>query len=90
VASLINIRRTARSGRSERLGGGRQEPLIGGGACWNDLAADLGRRARDARQAFGDSGVAGLTITGGIGCLAGVYGCTLYNLVAATLVAVGR
>jgi FAD/FMN-containing dehydrogenase len=43
-------------------------------------------RPRDPGGTFGDTGVAGLTLGGGIGHLIGLHGLTLDNLLAATVV----
>ena len=47
-----------------------QRALVGGGACWND--ADAATQAAELALpggTYGDTGVAGLTLTGGIGHL---------------------
>jgi len=64
-----------------------QRVLVGGGACWNDVDAPT-QAAELALPGgtYGDTGVAGLTLTGGIGHLVGAYGLTLDNLVSARLV----
>jgi FAD/FMN-containing dehydrogenase len=61
--------------------------LVGGGACWNDVDAPT-QAAEHALPGgtYGDTGVAGLTLNGGIGHLVGAYGLTLDNLVSARLV----
>src|SRR5215472_15282325 len=60
---------------------------VGGGACWNDVdAATQAAEAALPGGTYGDTGVAGLTLTGGIGHLVGAYGLTLDNLVSARLV----
>jgi len=61
--------------------------LVGGGACWNDVDAPT-QAAELALPGgtYGDTGVAGLTLNGGIGHLVGAYGLTLDNLVSARLV----
>ena len=68
----------------------RQRRLVevGGGCCWNDVDA----RTQSFELAmpggtFGDTGVAGLTLNGGIGHLIGAFGLTLDNLEAAEVVA---
>jgi FAD/FMN-containing dehydrogenase len=68
----------------------RQRRLVqvGGGCCWNDVDA----RTQSFELAmpggtFGDTGVAGLTLNGGIGHLIGAFGITLDNLEAAEVVA---
>jgi FAD/FMN-containing dehydrogenase len=68
----------------------RQRRLVevGGGCCWNDVDS----RTQSFELAmpggtFGDTGVAGLTLNGGIGHLIGAFGLTLDNLEAAEVVA---
>jgi FAD/FMN-containing dehydrogenase len=68
----------------------RQRRLVqvGGGCCWNDV--DARTQSFDLAMpggTFGDTGVAGLTLNGGIGHLLGAYGLTLDNLEAAEVVA---
>ena len=59
----------------------------GGGVLWEDLDPPCQRHGlATPGGTFGDTGVAGLTLGGGIGHLAGVYGLTLDSLLAATLV----
>lgn len=67
----------------------RQHRLVrvGGGCCWNDVDA----RTQSFGLAmpggtFGDTGVAGLTLNGGLGHLIGAFGLTLDNLEAAEVV----
>ena len=60
---------------------------VGGGCCWNDVDA----RTQSFNLAmpggtFGDTGVGGLTLNGGIGHLIGAFGLTLDNLDAAEVV----
>jgi FAD/FMN-containing dehydrogenase len=59
----------------------------GGGSLWEDLDPPCQRRGlATPGGTFGDTGVAGLTLGGGIGHLMGPHGLTLDNLVAATVV----
>jgi len=60
---------------------------VGGGACWNDVDA----RTQSYGMAmpggtYGDTGVAGLALTGGIGHLIGLFGLTIDNLLSAEVV----
>jgi FAD/FMN-containing dehydrogenase len=59
----------------------------GGGALWEDLDPPCLRHGLAAPGGtFGDTGVAGLTLGGGIGHLIGLHGLTLDNLVSVTVV----
>jgi FAD/FMN-containing dehydrogenase len=60
---------------------------VQGGACWYDVdARTQGFELAMPGGTYGDTGVGGLTLTGGIGHLTGLYGMTLDNLVEAELV----
>jgi len=59
----------------------------GGGALWEDIdPACLRHGLATPGGTFGDTGVAGLTLGGGIGHLIGLHGLTLDNLLSATVV----
>lgn len=60
---------------------------VEGGCCWNDV--DASTQAYELAMpggTYGDTGVAGLTLTGGIGHLIGAFGLTLDNLASAEVV----
>jgi len=60
---------------------------VGGGALWSDVdARTQGYGLAMPGGTYGDTGVGGLTLSGGIGHLLGAFGMTLDNLVSATVV----
>src|SRR5919201_1787266 len=64
--------------------------ICGGGALWEDLDPPCLRHGlATPGGTFGDTGVAGLTLGGGIGHLIGLHGLTLDNLLATTVVTAG-
>jgi FAD/FMN-containing dehydrogenase len=65
----------------------KRKATCGGGALWEDLDPPCLRHGlATPGGTFGDTGVAGLTLGGGIGHLIGLHGLTLDNLLAATVV----
>ena len=61
--------------------------VVGAGCCWNDVdASTQAYRLAVPGGTYGDTGVAGLTLTGGIGHLIGAFGLTLDNLLSAEVV----
>lgn len=66
---------------------GRRLATAGGGAQWNDVdAAAFAHGLAVPGGTFGDTGIGGLTLGGGLGWLMPIAGLTCDNLVAATVV----
>ena len=64
-----------------------QTATCGGGSLWEDFDPTCQRAGlATPGGTFGDTGVGGLTLGGGIGHLIGLHGLTLDNLLAATVV----
>jgi len=77
----LRLMREVRVDRETRIA------VCGGGTLWEDLDPPCQRSGlATPGGTFGDTGVAGLTLGGGVGHLLGVHGLTLDNLVAATVV----
>lgn len=65
----------------------RRRVNVGGGACWNDVDAPTqAERLAMPGGTYGDTGIAGLALTGGIGHLIGAHGLTLDNLTGARMI----
>ena len=65
----------------------RKVARAGGGALWEDVdPATVAHGMATTGGTFGDTGIGGLTLTGGIGYLMGTHGFTCDNLVAAEVV----
>jgi FAD/FMN-containing dehydrogenase len=66
---------------------GERTARCGGGCLWEDLdPRSLRHGLATPGGTFGDTGIAGLTLGGGIGHLIGLHGLTLDNLLSATVV----
>src|SRR5262245_54610614 len=73
--------------RDVRVDPDARTATCGGGALWEDFDPPCQRHGlAKPGGTFGDTGVAGLTLGGGLGHLIGLYGLTLDNLLAATVV----
>jgi FAD/FMN-containing dehydrogenase len=65
----------------------RRRARAGGGALWDDVdGATVPHGLATTGGTFGDTGIGGLTLTGGIGFLMGTAGLTCDNLVRAVVV----
>ena len=72
--------------REVRVDADARRARVGGGACWNDVDAPTQAEGLAVPGGtYGDTGVAGLALTGGIGHLVGAYGLTLDSLLSAQL-----
>jgi FAD/FMN-containing dehydrogenase len=73
--------------RSVSVDAAARTATCGGGALWEDFDPPCQREGlATPGGTFGDTGVGGLTLGGGIGHLIGLHGLTLDNLIAATVV----
>ena len=73
--------------REVRVDPGSRTAVCGGGALWEDFDPPCQRHGlATPGGTFVDTGVAGLTLGGGVGHLMGLHGLTLDNLLAATIV----
>jgi FAD/FMN-containing dehydrogenase len=73
--------------RSATVDPDTQTVTCGGGSLWDDVDPPCQRAGLAfPGGTFGDTGVGGLTLGGGIGHLIGLYGLTLDNLVGATVI----
>ncbi len=66
-----------------------QTATVGGGSCWSDVDARTnGFGLAVPGGTYGDTGVGGLALTGGIGHLTGLHGMTLDNVLSFEVVTV--
>jgi FAD/FMN-containing dehydrogenase len=73
--------------RDVTVDAGARTATCAGGALWEDFDPPCQRHGlATPGGTFGDTGVAGLTLGGGIGYLIGLHGLTLDNLLSATVV----